>query len=87
MQTKINPGLRKCVPDSASWPQQVAAEARGLLAQLGGAGWGFADIAAALDCGTRSLYTWRIGGADMPACKLLALRALVAENCKKAVGQ
>jgi hypothetical protein len=75
------------VPDSDFWNNAVATEARGLMAQLGGIGWDFADIAAALECGRTTLYSWRTGEASMPAAKLLHLRALVAENVKRAVGQ
>lgn len=81
-------GLRKCgVPDSDAWNDRVSAECRGLMAQLGGIGWDFVDIATALDCGKTTLYMWRTGASAMPAAKLLQLRAIVAENVRKAAGQ
>ncbi len=82
MISRIRPGLRACVPDSSSWSRVVATEVRGLLAELGGRGVAAIDIATALGCSVRSLYTWRVGGAEMPASKLLALRALVAEHVR-----
>ncbi len=75
------------VPDLDIWDRAVAVEARGLMAQLGGIGWDFYEIAAALDCGRTTLYSWRTGETSMPAAKLLRLRALVAESVKKAVGK
>ena len=75
------------VPDPDFWNNAVATEARGLMAQLGGLGWDFVEIAAALDCGRTTLYAWRTGESSMPAAKLLQLRAIVAENVKRAVGQ
>lgn len=87
MPSNIKPLARCRVPNPDFWDNAVAAEARGLMAQLGGIGWDFADIAAALDCGRTTLYAWRTGESSMPAAKLLQLRAVVAENVKKAVGQ
>lgn len=83
MISKLRPGLRACVPDSSSWSKAVATEVRGLLAELGGQGVAAIDVATELGCSVRSLYTWRVGGAEMPASKLLALRALVAERSRK----
>lgn len=74
------------VPDPDFWNNAVATEARSLMAQLGGIGWDYVDIASALGCGRTSLYAWRTGESSMPAAKLLQLRALVAENVKRAVG-
>lgn len=80
--------LRKCgVPDSESFARDVTVEVRGLMAQLGGIGWDFQDIATALDCGRTTLYSWRTGAQDMPAAKLKRLHAIVRENVRKAAGQ
>jgi len=71
------------VPDSSSWSKAVAAEVRGLLAALGCQGVAAIDIAAALNCSVRSLYAWRVGAAEMPASKLLALRSLVENQSRR----
>jgi hypothetical protein len=71
------------VQDSDAWNALIAGEVRGLLARLGAEGWTLYDIAAWLGCSRGSLYSWRIGGAEMPASKLLALRDLVARNVRR----
>jgi hypothetical protein len=71
------------VPDLDHWGREVAREVRELCAQLGGAGWDFVDIAEAIQAGRNSLYEWRLGARDMPAKKLLALRALAAEHARR----
>lgn len=87
MKDNVRP-LKKCgVPDAESFSREVTVEVRGLMAQLGGIGWDFQDIATALDCGRTTLYSWRTGAADMPAAKLKLLHAVVALNVKRAVGQ
>lgn len=87
MPSKLRPVASCRVPNSDFWNNAVAVEARGLMAQLGGIGWDFVDIATTLDCGRTTLYAWRTGESSMPAAKLLHLRALVAENVRKAAGQ
>lgn len=80
--------LAKARPnDRAAWARRIACEVRELTAELGGIGWRFADIAVSLDVSERSLNNYR-NGADEPKARVMdALRALVAEHCKKAVGQ
>lgn len=87
MPNRLKPVVNCRVPNSDYWDNAVAVEARGLMAQLGGIGWDFVDIATALDCGRTTLYAWRTGESSMPAAKLLQLRAIAAEHVRKAVGQ
>ena len=66
------------VQNADEWSRAVTVEVRGLLARLGADGWGFVEIAVELNVSRTCLYYWRVGAAEMPASKLLALRALVA---------
>ena len=72
------------VQDGAHYSRLVAAEVRGLVAQLGALGWTLWDVAASLDCSRRSIVSWRHGAAEMPASKLLRLRDVVALACRRA---
>lgn len=83
LPAQVRPLVKARVPDSDAWAHAVATEVRELCAQLGGSGWDFAEIAAALNTGRTSLYAWRLGDRDMPAKKLLELRALVAKNVRR----
>ena len=83
MPNYLRPLSKPRVPDATHWEREVAREVRELCAQLGGSGWDFIEIAEALGTGRTSLYAWRLGDRDMPAKKLLALRALVAEYVRK----
>lgn len=75
--------VRRCgIPDPEAWLKAVAQELREHMAVLGAAGWRLSDICAALGVGSTTLWRWRRGVADMPASKLLQLRALAAEHRK-----
>jgi hypothetical protein len=76
---KLRPLARARVRDLGSWSKLVATEVRGLMATCGAAGMTLWDIAAKLDCSRTALMSWRAGANEMPASKLLALRALAAE--------
>jgi len=70
-------------PPRDHWAQVVADEVKTLVKLLCDAGWMANDIAEAIGTGRTSLYAWRLGDRDMPAKKLLALRALAAEHARK----
>lgn len=72
------------VQDAAHYSRLVATEVRGHVTQLGALGWTLWDVAAALDCSRRSVVSWRHGAAEMPASKLLRLRDVVAQACRRA---
>lgn len=80
---KLRPLAACRVQDSEHWSRAVATEVRGHLAALGATGWTLWDIAAALACSRTSLVSWRSGGAEMPASKLLRLRAIVVANGRR----
>lgn len=84
LKAQVRPVPQGRVQNAADYSRAVTTEVRALLAAIGGAGWGLFDIAAALDCSPRSLYSWRKGAAEMPASKLLALRDLVAREVRRA---
>lgn len=80
----MGPVANARVQDAAAWSLAVTREVRSLIATLGAQGLGIFDIAAAIGCSPRSLYSWRRGGAEMPASKLLALRDLAARGIRRA---
>lgn len=61
----------------------VAREVKDSLALLRRSGLDLFDVEARLNCSRRSLLRWQEGVSDMPAKKLLALRALVAERAPR----
>lgn len=76
MKTILRP-IRSARPhDRAAWSKLVACEVRELTAELGGSGWTFAEIAAAVDVSEGSLRNYRTGQDEPKARVLEALRAL-----------
>ncbi len=79
----LRPRLAKCGTESAAFRDEVVREFRELMAELGGAGWGLENIAAALGCSSKSLGKYRKGEDKPRAETLKALHALVKREVRR----
>jgi len=78
---------RKCRGTELSdFAEKVRSEVDESLRLLGRRGRDLFDVAASLNVDRKTLTRWRTGANEPSASKLLALRALVGELSKKAVG-
>ena len=83
MKAKLRTVAECRVPVATQWARAVARECSDLCSALGATGWDFVEIAEAIGTTRKTLYAWRVGDTDMPAAKMLALRALASEHARK----